>query len=506
MRSIQSNNAKRWGYYSIISALFVFFAFNSFYKIHYSVDAFNTFFAGNQNARWQIQNGRYFYTLVVYAVDRMGLNLVTDHVLWVSLFMATLTFAIIALSYRCIGLLDETSEATELACILCVCLCFVNVFIAEWFQFTEAQLMYMISVLCSVCAVLIFPYKKDENKVVGRYLAAFILLNIAFNSYQVGINFFVFYVVAFIMLADKGKLTGQGVKKTLIAALMVVGAFVINLCMTRLLIEQGVITGNSRMLTLKAENIWANAKVLLSAKLQSLLWLNGNGMMRGPDLLIIGIVLLAAGIYTLVTNKTNKKKWYDVLYTFVLLAGGVFALALPILITDSLWMAPRTIVPFFCIFFYLGCLTIMGRNEFLKKLVAVVLLIALCRQVLFIQAYSSDALISNACDRLWAEQVECRIEAYEQREGIQVTKIGFVPDQSMQWQWGDISYPWDGCLRTISIDYARRYALAYYTGVGYSLADVPDEVKAHFSSLDWDTINLEEQMIFDNEVCYICIF
>lgn len=117
-----------------------------------------------------------------------------------------------------------------------------------------------------------------------------------------------------------------------------------------------------------------------------------------------------------------------------------------------------------------------------------------------------DALISNACDRLWAEQVECRIEAYEQREGIQVTKIGFVPDQSMQWQWGDISYPWDVCLRAISIDWARPYFLSYYTGAGYSQVDVPDEVKAHFSSLDWDTINLEEQMIFDNEVCYICIF
>ena len=76
----------------------------------------------------------------------------------------------------------------------------------------------------------------------------------------------------------------------------------------------------------------------------------------------------------------------------------------------------------------------------------------------------------------------------------------------MQWQWGDISYPWDVCLRAISIDWARPYALAYYTGAGYSQVDVPDEVKAHFSSLDWDTINLEEQMIFDNEVCYICIF
>ena len=194
------------------------------------------------------------------------------------------------------------------------------------------------------------------------------------------------------------------------------------------------------------------------------------------------------------------------LYTFVLLAGGVVALALPILVTDSPWMASRTIVPFFCIFFYLGCLTIMGQNAFLKKMATVVLLIALCRQACFIQAYSSDVLISNAYDRMWAEQVENRIEAYEEREGIQVTTIGFIPDQSMQWQWEGISYPWDACLRTIAIDYAWPYCLPYYTGVRYSLVDAPDEVKAHFGSQDWDIIDLEEQMIFDNEVCYICIY
>lgn len=505
MKSNLQNDTKKWSAYGISVVLIVFMAFNCFFKVHYSVDAYSTFGGVHQNALWHIQNGRYFYTLLVYVVDRTGLNLVTDNILWVFLFMAALAISIIALSRRFIQLIDHTSTATEIMCILCVCLSFVNVFIAEWFQFTECLLMYTVSVLCSVGAVLLIPSKNGGAKAIERYAAAFILLNIAYNTYQISINFFVFYVLCFILLENKGALTIAGVKKTLQAALVVVGTFAINLCITKLLAACGVISDSSRMSGLSIDCLWGNTKLFLSKQNQSLLWLKSDGMMNAPDLLVLFIVLLTMGIYSFFANL--KRKWYDILFALVLLSGGVFALFLSILITEPLWMPPRTIAPFFCVFTYLGCLIAMGKNKTIQKIVAVILVIVLCRQACCVQMYSSDVLISNACDKLWVEQVADKIESYEQNQGIQITKVGFAPDQQMKWHWNnDSAYCWDVCTRTISVDWARLGLFSYYTGAQYSLEDTPDEVKAYFSSRNWDTVNLEEQMIFDNDVCYICIF
>lgn len=495
--------SKKWWLYTIAAFALVYMSFDCFFDLHYSMDAFNTYFGEHQNALWHIQTGRYFYLFAVYFVDYLGLNLVTDNVIWVGLFIVALTIAIIALFRKAIGLLEEGSILNEVMIFLLVSLSFVNVFLAEWFQFTEVLLMYTIAIFCVTGAAVVFPVREQEDRAPFKYFLVFLLLNIAYNNYQISITFFVFYVLCFILLESKGHITANGIKKTFVAAGLTASAFVINMGITKLLIARGVIGASSRLSTMSLDSVLANIKQLCSPDIQSYLWLNGNGMMKAPDFLVVTLVVFAATVYAIVAS---KRKWYDILFAAVLLGGGVCSLLLPLLISAPLYMAPRIIAPIFCVLVYMGCLISMCQATVPKRIIVLLILVALCRQSCFISTYSADIRISNACDKLWVEQVDEKIRDYEQETGIQITQIGFTNDKYLKYQWSDINYRWDVCIKGNAATWTRDYMYMYYSDRVFSYVEVPEEIQEYFANLDWGTVNLDEQMIFDEDTCYVCLF
>lgn len=225
-------------------------------------------------------------------------------------------------------------------------------------------------------------------------------------------------------------------------------------------------------------------------------------MMKAPDLLVVTLVVFAATVYAIVAS---KRKWYDILFTAVLLGGGVCSLLLPLLISPPLYMPPRIIAPIFCVLVYMGCLISMCQATVPKRIIVLVILVTLCRQSCFINTYSSDIRVSNACDKLWVEQVDEKIRDYEQETGIQVTQIGFANDKYLAYQWSDINYRWDVCIKGNAATWTRDYMYMYYSDRVFSYVDVPEEIQEYFGNLDWGTVNLDEQMIFDEDTCYVCL-
>lgn len=172
--------------------------------------------------------------------------------------MVALTIAIIALFRKATDFLEEGNILNEVMIFLLVSLSFVNVFLAEWFQFTEALLMNTIAIFCVTGAAVVFPVREQEDRVPIKYFLVFLLLNIAYNNYQISITFFVFYVLCFILLESKGHITANGIKKTIVAAGLTISAFVINMGITKLLIARGVIEAISRLSTISLDAVLAN--------------------------------------------------------------------------------------------------------------------------------------------------------------------------------------------------------------------------------------------------------
>ena len=102
---------------------------------------------------------------------------------------------------------------------LLICLSFVNVFMAEWFQFTEALLMYAVSISAAVAAVCTFPTKTVVGKQNRAYIISFLCLWTSYHTYQIGSVFFVFHVLGLLYLENGGRLDLPQIKKVIYAAI-----------------------------------------------------------------------------------------------------------------------------------------------------------------------------------------------------------------------------------------------------------------------------------------------
>lgn len=481
------------------SFVLVYLAFQCFYNLHFSIDSYDTYLADKQNAFWHIQNGRLVFALIVYAVDFIGLNLLTNNVLWVNLFMFVLAWSIATLTLRIMKYANN-DFTNGILVFLFVCLSFVHAFMAEWFQFTECLLMYSVSVFCAVAAALVFPLNSTQNK--SGYIISLLLLTIAYNCYQVGICFFVFYILCFIFLENKGRFCVNAVKSTIGAAFTVVLTFAMNMVIIKLLIKGGVIGSSSRMSTISLENIKSNLVRFFSSDIQFVLWMRGNEMLKAPDLLVLSIIMFIAALFASISL---QKKWYDVVYAFTLLSGGILALMAPILLTDTFWMAPRTIVPLFCIYAYLGCMVAESTNKRLKQILCILLIVALARQTWFINNYSVDVLKSNSCDKIWTEYVISEIEKYENSNDITISHIGVSRNDSLSYFWDDIDYRWDVCNRAVSIEWATTAMISYYADKPYEKVSVPEDMVANFKNSESECNIFDTQISFCDNKCYIYI-
>ena len=164
-------------------------------------------------------NGRFTAALIMAAVHLLGIDLVLDTALGVFTFMFC--------SAWCMAVV-------QMGCMTGLC----NVFIAEWYQFTEALFVYTAAVLGCICAADFF--RKN------RRILSFIFLAAGYSCYQAAIAFYVFLILFFILKKYEYRFDIRGIRDMMIGAFECAGVFASNFLLTKLLILQGVIPDNSR--------------------------------------------------------------------------------------------------------------------------------------------------------------------------------------------------------------------------------------------------------------------
>ena len=60
-------------------------------------------------------------------------------------------------------------------------------------------------------------------------------------------------------------------------------------------------------------------------------------------------------------------------------------------------------------------------------------------------------------------------------------------------------------VRTIGVKWAVKEVITMYTGKGYENTTVPEEISEGFLTKDWTSYD-KEQLVFDGENLYICIY
>ena len=483
-----------------IHFLLLCFAFKSFLLEYYSIDAYSVLFNPDQGAKFHLTNGRFVLTFCIYIFNFMHINLVKDSVFFNLLYFITVSFCIYLVCRKIESLFRRNSQkmtiTSKIIVDIGVFLGFCNIFSAEWLYFNMCTIQFIVSILFAAIASVSFLSKK------GCFYASLALF-VSYNSYQIGLGIFVWLVLLFIYIESNGKLTKKAIFQILRAIMVCALIFIVNILIIKLLLKLNVITNVGRYQDLQIMNILHNVKNL--AMYQKIIWFTGDGLTSFPLyflFLLFTVVILFYGF------AKKKDKWYDILYCLALISGGLLVTFIPTLIMPFFWCSPRQIMPLPFLFTFVIVLSlykdIFSRLN-LRYLALGSIFAFVLASIFFINIYTSDVLLINKQDRQRALYIKDAISHYEHDSGKIIGYIGFCEDKYPTWKY-DLHLPYvaDTCSTMFIPEWSNVNGINFYTQSSYIKIDVPENIQSAFREQNWNCFDSEQQIIFDEDKCYIC--
>lgn len=472
--------------------------FQGFFREHYSVDSFGIPFSYQQGAGFHIVNGRFFATILIRFIDKIGISLVTNTVFWIFLLICTSSVCCALIT----NLLVENNKIDDIASLSLISLAtligFDNIFIAEWYTWIECAPIYMFAIACAVLGAIYFRKEGFKNKI-----AAICFLILTYNTYQIALGIWVFLVLIFIVYEDKKlAVSRKTILNISIALAMVAFTFISNFLLFKYCRAKGIIAA-SRYDTVSFLNIYNNFIRLMLW--QKDIWLKGDGLTRTPFFLCF--FLICAGILAYIFFH-EKQALKNVLYFITILLGGMAAVFAPILIQDYFDIPPRRIAPLPLLFTFLLMYIAKSKETNCKYIAIIASIIFTVCSYISIDRYADDIILANTLDKREVLQIQKLISDYKENTDQQISYIGFEVDASGQQRWPEITTPYlsDVCGKALTAPWARINIINYYTGQHYQEIEVPEQIKSYYLSNDWNSFEPEDQMIFPEDCCYICIY
>lgn len=498
--SLQETNLKRYLFHKLvlIDFLICFLFFSPFLKLHFSIDSYTMMRLQAQGggAGPHLVNGRFTAVVIVKILDYFGVNLVLDTAFEVFTFMFCSAWCMAKITEWFFDGKMTEKNCLEIMLVQAGCITgFCNVFIAEWYQFTETLSIYTVAVYSCVYAAKFFKE--------ARYVQSFLVLAAGYNCYQPAMAFYVFLILFFVLKEHGYHCEPGALRKVLKGVLVCSSVFMANFLITRWLMRMGIIAGDSRYDEVGLKHLTDHIGMLLLN--QKLVWIDANGMMGLPLMAVIVCSMILLVVYT----QMQKEHFtiVQICYQALMLLGGMGVVYLPIVMVRMFWMAPRTIVPLFFVYTVLAAYLAFQGSRKVKTAALVCLCILLTGMCYDVHIYVKDIRYSNQMDQQYIHMVQEKIEEYERLSRIKVEYLGFSPDANIRWRWNlSKEYYWDVLQRIGTVEWAKADAFNYFESESYSQTEVPKEYVAYFMQNDWDSPDLEAQVKFDNNKCYIAIF
>ena len=112
-------------------------------------------------------------------------------------------------------------------------------------------------------------------------------------------------------------------------------------------------------------------------------------------------------------------------------------------------------------------------------------------------------------DRHYIIEIDAYMRQYEEENNIQITKVGFCKDASITRKYYDDikNMPYSELLTKAFIEEWSDYtSINYHTGRKLIKVDVPEKIQNEFIKMDWIKKDLYNQIVFDGDTAYICVY
>lgn len=394
---------------------------------------------------------------------------------------------------------EKEKKVVLLAILL---LAFVNPYFCEVFVYVAYE--KIIGVIVAIFASILFAKK--------RYFWSFVCVLLAVTVYQIYYVLFLVYASTWIFLNAKGRCQKEAILDyikmylvMLVPTFMIVWAFV--------LYSVGGIGAYVGKAIALDSNILERIERVKNRYYA--LMVTQQGLLPRYFLAICFVAMLILCFLFL-----KEKKVKDILFlVFHAICLSLYPVTIYFVATNASFSG-RIV---WCVFAALSGIGLVALQKvdlknWTRKVMVTVLVLIYCIDIYGVSSTINNFYISNALDTQIVQQVVAQIENYERDTGISVQKIAAASNPNSKY-----SYPQVGFLgmdysnadagynnfthKTMKDSWSDAELFIYLTKRPYSIVEMDPEVWAdRFAGKIWETFNPQEQLYFEGDTVYWCIY
>lgn len=449
--------------------------------------------SGYEDVYSRALEGRFVLFFIDYVLYRFGVSTTTNTTITSAL--AFILFALIMLLiHRIFRKWEPQNLGGKLLFWMATIFLCGNVLFAELLMFTEFSAYFGLAYFLGGLGVYFYTKKK--------YLPMVCSFLIAVNSYQYSMIFAAIILVFFILMDEGYLLKKRLIIREILAILLCLFMGLSNILLSKLLVKLKIID-EFRKISGVGDLF---DKIGHAIKDISLILKNSVGIF--PDLwipLIFELFILGLIIWRLVKKKSLNQIWGIIIAIMVSLC-----LMVSLAILDAGYSLPnRMSVMFFLIQGLQVIIVIDIWKDDLIKIQEVFIcgcIGYLAIHCLFAGFITGTRFISNTLDKNYAEAVIREIEKYEKETGNCIEKICIVNDIDAPPRYDAVKYQSHQINeRTLSI--CNYSMIDYVSQRSFIPVEMdPDVYASAFEGKNWDYFDPREQMVFDEDTVYWCVF
>lgn len=477
--------------------LFTIIVCFNFLKVHFSNDAYYVYAYGyDYYAHHFLLSNRMFSALILLIFKWLDIPLVTELAIMgvVLTFIMALTWFIL---YRFVIKLikKETSILYNILIAGAAFLVVFNMCTAEGLLYIEVGTMPF-GILFAILGACVLATDKKL-----RYLISLILVTISGLFYQATSSVFVLLALVLIAIKHKGNIK-LVIKDTIIIALIYGFAMIVNFVGVKL-------WDSALQYEFRKFEIPSISDIIGTIlKFGETILVYNVGI--GPKYLYLSLLVILTIIF-IAGMIQRKKNYFMILEYIALILLSILVPLIPILATptESQYIEPRMAMCFGSIIgiliMFLLAIVEVDKNKVLLNILTIFTVLNFVGNSVFLVIASSATLVTNQLDKFIAQEIIKEINDYEETTGIEIKKIGVAFDKTYTMYYE--GQPALRCfnVRSMGTHWAVKEVITMYTGKGYENTTVPEEISEEFLTKDWTSYD-KEQLVFDGENLYICIY
>lgn len=496
--------------------VFVLFVFNLFWCIlslgifvfnkHFSVDDYSLLYQQKAASFTDIQqNMRIVSGSLYYLLDMWGINIVEWQIFFGTILIITFAWIITRITME----IEEAAKAKVDAGKIILLnggtlVLFLNAAISEYLYYSGVYAQWIIGILGITYGAICIG---REKKIAINWLAGLAALIVTAGSYQTFMAQYAYVVMTLIFLRNEGKINRKSVMASIRAAIAAVVAMGINILGVKALVQCGIIGNDSRM---KFDLMKIPELLRSISHEQKSIWIDGMGIY--PKGILAFLIVFFVGILFFVMYKRRAKigEW---IYLAIVLSSGFCVMYGAQILQGFIRVTNRGMYAVFGI--YAVSVWIIGIYikecdwKIVKQFIVCVISVFLFYSSSKINGIAVDVLKTNIVSRCYMEEINRRICNYENLNSVHITKVGFFRDAFVSYRYYDFidtgAYG-DMCVNPFLAEWSSVNSLNYYTNRQLELVSVPEDIIQEYEGKNWDEPEWNDQLIFDYDTVYICVF